>query len=47
MISRKPVKALLGAAHLEAAGIQISNIAEPTIVFKAPPQRPQSASPKI
>ena len=33
MISRKPVKALLGAAHLEAKGIDLSNIREPKQVF--------------
>ena len=29
MISRKPVKALLGAAHLVAKGIDIANLKEP------------------
>ena len=33
MISRKPVKGLLGAAHLAAKGIDISNIKEPMKVF--------------
>jgi predicted dinucleotide-utilizing enzyme len=33
MISRKPVKALLGAAHLVAKGIDISNLKEPMKVF--------------
>jgi len=33
MISRKPVKGLLGAAHLQAKGIDISNITEPMQVF--------------
>jgi aspartate dehydrogenase len=33
MISRKPVKGLLGAAHLKTAGIDISNIKEPLKVF--------------
>jgi aspartate dehydrogenase len=33
MISRKPVKGLLGAAHLKAKGIDISNITEPMQVF--------------
>jgi aspartate dehydrogenase len=33
MISRKPVKALLGAAHLVAKGIDISDLKEPMKVF--------------
>ena len=33
MISRKPVKGLLGAAHLVAKGIDISNLKEPMKVF--------------
>lgn len=33
MISRKPVKGLLGAAHLQAAGIDIAGITEPLKVF--------------
>jgi aspartate dehydrogenase len=33
MISRKPVKSLLGAAHLKAKGLNITNITEPMKVF--------------
>ncbi|ARP82977.1 aspartate dehydrogenase [Bordetella genomosp. 8] len=38
MITRKPVRGLLGAPYLETHGIDISGITEPTLVFRGSPR---------
>ncbi|WP_454690997.1 aspartate dehydrogenase [Achromobacter aloeverae] len=38
MITRKPVRGLLGAPYLEKNGIDISGITEPTLVFRGTPR---------
>lgn len=38
MITRKPVRGLLGAPYLAANNIDISNITEPTLIFRGSPR---------
>lgn len=45
MITRKPVRGLLGAPYLEKNGIDISGITEPTMIFKGSPREAATGFP--